>query len=428
VLNVDLHRAARSRSERIAVIEAVANSAAHEPETDWIEWKSNLDISTNEGSFSVARGILGFGNRDPSYAARFARGCAYFLVGVEPGNLLGTQPHDSANVEQWIARFIARGEPQWSVDYLDVRSKTVMFITVEAPQWGDEIFTLQNGFGKAKAGDIFVRLNGKTEHATPADIRRLTERAKRADLRLNVMVDWRRPTQLRALATSAAKAEGWATRELERLRPREEPRRSPYDVSTLLSRERRKPDEFMDEVRKYTTQAPTRYQLLARKAAVDVRLAPLALVVENPTEINFSKTQVTLRLPGDVSAYFDSHEIDSDLDECRPPLEWGQNTMYHLATPTVHNLLGALRPGGRIDSDGGEVAVTLPSVDVRPRTKHDLEPVYLIVPDSYVGRTLEIAWRATSTGAAGDASGSLEGEVVDAVDADVLVESVAAEE
>ena len=106
-----------------------------------------------------------------------------------------------------------------------------MFVTVEAPQWGDEIFTLQNAFARAKAGDIFVRLTGKTEHATPADIRRLTERAKRADLRLNVVVDWRQPTQLRAIATSAAKAEAWADRELERLRPREEPRRSPPTTS-----------------------------------------------------------------------------------------------------------------------------------------------------------------------------------------------------
>lgn len=72
-----LTRAARSHSERIAVIQAVANAAAHEPETDWIEWKLSLDVSTTEGSFKVARGILGFGNRDPGYAARFAAGCAY---------------------------------------------------------------------------------------------------------------------------------------------------------------------------------------------------------------------------------------------------------------------------------------------------------------------------------------------------------------
>jgi hypothetical protein len=123
MLNVDLTRAARSQSERIAVIDAVANAGPHEPETDSIEWKSNLDVSTTEGAFKVARGILGFGNRDPGYSLRFARGCAYFLVGVEAGSLVGAQAHDSADVDQWLGRFIARGEPQWSVDYLDVGGK-----------------------------------------------------------------------------------------------------------------------------------------------------------------------------------------------------------------------------------------------------------------------------------------------------------------
>ena len=79
MLNVDLTRAARSYSERIAVIEAVANSAAHEPETDWIEWKSNLDVSSNEGAFSVARGVYVAPRLDvlrvlrPPYAAAFRR-------------------------------------------------------------------------------------------------------------------------------------------------------------------------------------------------------------------------------------------------------------------------------------------------------------------------------------------------------------------
>lgn len=421
MLNIDLTRAARSHSERLAVVQAVAGAAAIEQETDWIEWKSTIDVSSSEGAFKVARGILGFGNRDPAHAARFARGCAYFLVGVEAGALTGTQAHDSADVEQWLSRYIARGEPQWSVDYLDVGGQAVMFVTIEAPEWGDEIFTLQRGFDRAKAGDIFVRLNGKTEHATPADVRRLVARAKRADLRLNVSVDWRHPPRLRAVAMTPEQASAWADRELERLRPRQQPRLSAYDVTTIMTQEMRTAAEFAEELRQYATQAPTRYQLLARKQAVDSRLATVALVVDNPTEINFAKTQVTLRLPGDVLAYFDSDDLDSDLEDRQPPVAWGQRTLYDSIVP-IHGVLARLRPDGRkIDSDGGELVVTLPAVDVRPGTKHELEPVYLVVPDSYVGKELEIAWRATSTGAAGDADGTLEAEVVDTVDADELV-------
>jgi hypothetical protein len=176
---------------------------------------------------------------------------------------------------------------------------------------------------------------------------------------------------------------------------------------------------------------PTRYRLLARKRAVDTRPATVALMVENPTEINFAKTQVTLRLPGDVLAYFDSDDLDSDLDDCRAPVPWGKHTIHHsiAIVPRLGGILANLRPDGRkIDNNRGEVVVTLPPVDVRPGTTHELELVYLVVPDSYVGKDLELAWRATSTGAVGDADGTLGAQVVDALDADELVAGAEAEE
>jgi len=52
-----------------------------------------------------AKSILGFGNRSPSHATRYAEGCAYLLLGVEPGNLTGTKVHDPADVEQWLPRY-----------------------------------------------------------------------------------------------------------------------------------------------------------------------------------------------------------------------------------------------------------------------------------------------------------------------------------
>jgi hypothetical protein len=63
MLQVDLTRAARSHSELRALVEAVRDAPVGEPETDWIEWKSSVDVSTLEGSFKVARSVLGFGNR-----------------------------------------------------------------------------------------------------------------------------------------------------------------------------------------------------------------------------------------------------------------------------------------------------------------------------------------------------------------------------
>jgi hypothetical protein len=409
MLNVDLTRAARSHAERLALVQAVAAAPAHEPETDWIEWKSALDVSSTEGSFAIARGILGFGNRDPAFAARFARGCAYFLVGVEAGAVVGVTPHDSADIEQWLGRYIAPHEPQWSVDYI-VAGQAVMLITVEAPQWGDDIFTLQRGFDKTKAASVFVRLNGKTDFATVQDMRRLTERAKRSDLRLNVAVDWRDSPTLKALALPEAEARQWAARERERLDPRELPVTNRAGGYGLMQRETRKPAEFTAEVQRYLPTAPARFRLLAQKAAVETGLAKVELVLENHTDLNFAQTQVTLRLPADVSAHFDGDELAEELDQCDPPLPWGKHTIDRvIALKPLHALVERLRPDGRaISRDEHELVVTLPALDVRPGTRHELTAIALVIPESYVGRTLEVAWRATSTGAAGDVSGTLE--------------------
>jgi hypothetical protein len=421
MLQVDLTRPARAHSERLAVVQAVAAAPTFEQETDWIEWKSALDVSTPEGAFKVARTILGFGNRDPDYAARFTRGCSYFLIGVEPGAVVGTTIYDAADVEQWMGRFIARGEPQWSFDYVEVSGKPVMFITSEAPVWGDEIFTLQKGLGKAKAGDVFVRSNGKTDYAKPHDIRRLTARAKRADLRLNVGVELRRTTSLRAVALTPERAKAYARRELERLGPVEQRRPSVYNVSGFMSSETRSAEKYRAEVREYEAKAPKRYEALAHKRAVDTRLAPLELRASNRTELNFAQTQVTLRLPDDVLAFFDSDDIDDELDDLTPPLPWGERSLYASIVPRIAHVLPSLSAKDRrIDVEDG-VVVTLSPVDVRPLTKHDLDEVHLVLPAHYVGASLEIDWRATSISADGDASGALHVEVVEAVDADELV-------
>ena len=77
-----------------------------------------------------AKSTLGFGNRSPSHATRYAEGCAYLLLRVEPGNLTGTKVHDPADVEQWLSRYVKRGEPPWDVDYVGLRGEFVMFITI----------------------------------------------------------------------------------------------------------------------------------------------------------------------------------------------------------------------------------------------------------------------------------------------------------
>ncbi|WP_405533729.1 hypothetical protein OG592_41655 (plasmid) [Streptomyces avidinii] len=88
-----------------ALIRAVLGATSAD-ESRWLEWKSDLDVSKPDGAFGVARAILGFANRMPDVATRWAGGHAYLLVGVEEGALHGVTTHDVEKVDPWIARYL----------------------------------------------------------------------------------------------------------------------------------------------------------------------------------------------------------------------------------------------------------------------------------------------------------------------------------
>ncbi|MFF8805620.1 hypothetical protein [Streptomyces omiyaensis] len=54
-----------------------------------LEWKSRLDLTDRRSFFTITKAVLGFANRLPDRALRFADGHGYLLVGVEPGQAIG---------------------------------------------------------------------------------------------------------------------------------------------------------------------------------------------------------------------------------------------------------------------------------------------------------------------------------------------------
>ena len=67
-------------------------------ETDWIEWKSTLDLTRTPGRFEASRQILGMANRVPGLARQNCGGYGYILVGVEQGAMSGTDRLDPAQL------------------------------------------------------------------------------------------------------------------------------------------------------------------------------------------------------------------------------------------------------------------------------------------------------------------------------------------
>jgi hypothetical protein len=179
-LAVDIARALRTRAELISLVEAIRDADPNEHESDWVEWKRELNLGADAGhTFEAARHILGFGNRDPAAVASYCEGTAYLVVGAEPRAVQEVPPWDPADLDNWISRYVASGAPRWRADRVEVDGKQVVVFTIEAPSPGDRICTLQRGFDRTPAGRIFVRRGGKTHEASPAEIAHLEARLLR---------------------------------------------------------------------------------------------------------------------------------------------------------------------------------------------------------------------------------------------------------
>ena len=174
-LAVDMSSAFRSPHELAMLVEAVLNASEND-ESDWIEWKSGLDLRGKETQGTLARHILGMANRRPEHAARYAAGCGYIIVGAEPGRCAGVAEVDPAVLSQGMHPYLGAEGPGWAAQYVNRDGVSVLVVSVEPPRPGDRIFTLRKEFPKYLAGTVFVRRQGGTGQAGPDDIRALEDR------------------------------------------------------------------------------------------------------------------------------------------------------------------------------------------------------------------------------------------------------------
>ena len=244
-----------------------------------------------------------------------------------------------------------------------------------------------------------------TDRASAQDIARLTQRANRSGPALDLAVERLGQSELRTFTYNLDALDTFIAEETERLVRWDIPRGS---VISYRMNDRRSPKEFDEQVARYLERLPTRAVYHAALLAVDARLGDLNLAVVNNSALNYSSTQVVLRVPmEDVPVYFDTGELEEDLDDMKIPRSWGYDQLMiapRIMSPVV--LPPPVTRGGEMRrDDDGSMVVTLPPVDVRPHTTHVLEPVYLVLADVYAGKTIEVAWRATSTSADGDAAG-----------------------
>jgi hypothetical protein len=166
-LAVDMSSAFWSPDELAMLVEAVLNASDND-ESDWIEWKSGLDLREKETQSTLARHILGMASRRPEHAARYAAGCGYIIVGAEPGRCAGVTEVDPAVLSQGMHPYLGAEGPGWAAQYVNRDGASVLVVSVEPPRLGNRIFTLCKEFPKYLAGTVFVRRQGSIKHLEQA--------------------------------------------------------------------------------------------------------------------------------------------------------------------------------------------------------------------------------------------------------------------
>ena len=392
-------------------------------ETDWLEWKSALDLTTAAARFEASRQILGMANRVPGLARRNCGGYGYIVVGVEPGAMPGTDRFDPAQLHDWIDRYIGATGPAWRPRYIHVENTTVLAIEVEPPRPGDSIHTLKKTYRSCDRGAIFVRKNGKTHPAEPEDIKNLEQRVQGAQLDLDLTliddlpISWFDKQALITQITRAADLKRDA--QLRRARQTQEPdptaeaySRHSRTIARALGRpDDRTIEQYADEVAEWHAQWTERAPEHWMTAYAAAGHGAFSLSLTNLTDHNFTSVQVCLEIPG-AQVITDLDEVETDLPKMPRPFGQGRGLalpgLDRISIPTVRVADRDYSPTAWVDNDDDGAFVTWDAGDVRPEQTLHMDPLYVLVGEAPSTHQLSAGWRATSKSVSGVASGVIE--------------------
>ncbi len=412
----DFSHLARRPSERVAIVEHVLNTAELQ-ETNYLEWKTGYDLSTNPGAAATGKHLIGFANRDRAQAARYADGHAYLLLGVEPANLTGVPLWDSADLENWLVRFVGR-ELRYDIHYVEVGGQQVLFLTVDPPQQADPIYCLQRASAEPRGktlpeGTIYVRHGGQTDVATAADIARLTQRARATavGLDLRVELDGSGVRTIGEKVLSDRVRDPFVEREQRSLYnslPSQQRDRYAYGLSRAAIGESRSRDEYIEEVETYAAELKARWAELVAIHHVEHERSELVAVIVNDTAENYEDVVLELALPVALDCvYTRPREAANRLGRPERPVAYGRGLLASI-TPRMPVIPGLRPPEPELEApEACSTLVRFPPLHVRPHTPHRLQRLLLALPPTVADATLPVRWRVTAR----NTPGQLEGEV-----------------
>lgn len=437
-LEFDTRHAPRRAAQYLELVRAI-RSASDADETDWLEWKSQLDFKpVNKADKSalahVARAIVGFANRQPDAAKRNAEGYAYFVIGVDPQGYYGVEEIDGVDLDQWIAPLVGE-DINWWPTYVHITDEgrerlPVLIITVDPPQWGDPIACIRKQLQYPpkevlNEATIFIRRWGKTDRARAEDIDRLGERLQRARQALDVSMSVHEGG-VTPLVASDGEIDLWVEAERKRLmHPFEASRNRNASARQLLdalasagASMHRSPDErsrgaYEVEVAEYLEALRAAMPALALEVAA-TSTHRLRLRVHNHMDAHLKGVQVRLQIPEGIYALVPRSAARAS-NESRwkslppPPRLYGPHDWVgSLSMISTYGIPRVPRPTPLPPLKAEVIGDTIvfPAEDARVRLHEDLASVVLmadhVIPDPVVA-----AWTATATNVDGVAQGTV---------------------
>lgn len=380
-------------------MEAVLDLPATAQETDWLEWKSTLDLRSKRDRANIARHIIAFANRTLTAAAPHCGGYGYIVVGAAPQELSGLTPVDSAELDQGLGTYLGFGDeaPQWSLEWVMRDDTPVLVIEIAPPEQGMLIYCAQSSLdGVVDDGRVYVRRQGTSAPARAPEIRALERRltAKAQDDSLSVEVDVRRDgdagvprwkwdtvTDDAIIQDARDEAAGW---------------RRASGMGAFVERPTRAQlTEYADELEEVAYFRAVTLACGQPGAAVDVLLG-------NPTDRPFHGVQVTMRIAG----------VLATNDDDPPPLplrpSGGLQIPSHFLnaadniTPAIH---AHEDPQIVVNPEGA--TVVWDPVDLRPGATEVLPRFWMLAKHEQVGDVshVHLEWEASALNAIGASSG-----------------------
>lgn len=421
----DVSKPLRGPTARKELVLAIRDPSDGIQETDWIEWKSAVDLNSKSWQGEIARQVLAMANRPRERAIRCVGGYGYVVLGVAPGQLHGVEVLDPADLESAIGRYTGRGDgPVWEPHYVAVDGVSVLVVEVDPPQRGHQAWPLrreyQDSNGKAiPRGRVFIRRHGMTVEASDSEIDELWRRAvapvKELDVRLSW---WTDPIAVTPVETRDDGAERWIEAERRRMHatfPAAAPAQSGVRGLTeadifrpLLGIESRTSEAYLEEVESYLANVRPRLAGAALAAALKRGCGRVQFAVQNHTDHNFAALVVELHIPGPVRGAYDEDDIEGETMLLGAPELWGDSQRYRagMRRPNVGPAVTPLRQGSINNSSS--TTIRFPPVDLRPRHRHALAEVHLLVDATSAGGALKGHWTATSKSVSGVADGEIE--------------------